>query len=153
MEQKKIILLVEDNKQDEILTVRVLQQNGLRSEIVICRDGAEALDWIFNKGSHIDRDSTLVPHVVLLDLKLPKVNGHEVLAAIRANRQTKHLPVVILTTSKQESDIARSYQGGANSYVQKPVRFEEFSEVIQRLGVYWCATNIPASDAGPERNF
>jgi two-component system response regulator len=142
MEQKKIILLVEDNKQDEILTVRVLQQNGLRSEIVICRDGAEALDWIFNKGSHIDRDSTLVPHVVLLDLKLPKVNG-----------QTKHLPVVILTTSKQESDIARSYQGGANSYVQKPVRFEEFSEVIQRLGVYWCATNIPASDAGPERNF
>jgi two-component system response regulator len=143
MEQRKVILLVEDNHQDELLTVRALKSHGLRNEIVICRDGVEAIDWLFEKGAHVGRDPSLVPDVILLDLKLPKLDGHEVLQEIRAHLRTKRIPVVILTTSKEESDIARSYDHGANSYVQKPVSFEAFSEIIQRLGIYWLRTNEP----------
>ena len=143
MEQYKTILLVEDNKQDELLTIRALQKHGIRHEIVVCRDGAEALDWLKARGQHSKRDLTLVPTVVLLDLKLPKIGGLEVLAAIRNDINTKKLPVVILTTSKEESDIAQSYDNGANSYVQKPVNFNEFSEAVKNLGQYWLRLNEP----------
>jgi two-component system response regulator len=143
MDKHNVILLVEDNKQDELLTIRALQKHGVRHTIVVCRDGAEALDWIFSKGVHFSRDPMLVPTVVLLDLKLPKVNGLEVLAAIRANSATRRLPVVILTTSKEEADIAQSYDFGANSYVQKPVNYHEFSEAIKNLGIYWLLVNEP----------
>ncbi len=150
MEKRKVLLLIEDNKQDEILTLRALKQNGLRNEVVVCRDGVEGLEWLFCTGRYVDRDKTLSPHVVLLDLKLPKVDGHGVLHAIRANLETKRLPVVMLSTSTEESDIAQSYDNGANSYVQKPVSFEKFSEAIQRLGVYWLFTNeTPNSNAAP----
>ncbi len=153
MEERKVLLLIEDNIQDELLTLRALKQNGLRNEVVVCRDGAEGLEWLFCSGRYLNRDNTVTPHVVLLDLKLPKVDGHEVLHAIRSNLETKRLPVVMLTTSTEESDIARSYDNGANSYVQKPVSFEAFSEAIQRLGVYWLSTNetphaIPARGEG-----
>ncbi len=141
IEPRKVILLVEDNQQDELLTIRALRQHGLRNEIVVCRDGKEALDWIFVRGEHIGRDETVVPDVILLDLKLPKLDGHEVLAAIRADETTRRLPVVILTTSKEQSDIMRSYDIGANSYVQKPVSYDDFSEVVRQLGVYWLRTN------------
>ena len=143
MEKKKIILLVEDNRQDEILTIRALRQHMVHNEIIVCRDGVEALDWIFVKGSHRYRDTNIVPDVILLDLKLPKVDGHEVLATIRGNEKTKRLPIVILTSSKEESDIVKSYDNGANSFVQKPVSYEDFSEIVRQLGVYWLFTNEP----------
>jgi two-component system response regulator len=109
MEKYKIILLIEDNKQDELLTVRALQKHGIRHEVVVCRDGAEAIDWLTAKGQHSKRDFTLVPTVILLDLKLPKIGGLEVLSSIRNDIRTNRLPVVVLTTSKEESDIAQSY--------------------------------------------
>ena len=144
MNSYKVVLLIEDNVQDELLTVRSLQAQGIRHEIIVCRDGAEALEWLFAEGAYADRDPAIVPTVVLLDLKLPKLDGHQVLAAIRANQKTKRLPVVILTTSKEESDVAQSYDHGANSYVQKPVNFKEFSEAIKNLGVYWLLLNEPS---------
>ena len=143
MEQRKVVLLVEDNKQDEILTIRALKQHGLRTEIVVCRDGAEALDWMFAKGQFAFREASLVPAFVLLDLKLPKIDGHQVLSAIRQNPKTKRLPVVVLTTSKEESDVGKCYDCGANSYVQKPVNYNDFSAVIKSLGNYWLYTNEP----------
>jgi CheY-like chemotaxis protein len=143
MEQRKTILFVEDNKQDELLTMRALKQHHGRVEVAVCRDGAEALDWIFSRGQYANRDNTLVPNVILLDLKLPKVDGHQVLRTIRNDPRTKRLPVVILTTSKEASDLATSYDNGANSYVHKPVSFDDFSEVVKSLGVYWLDTNEP----------
>lgn len=143
MEKHKVILLVEDNKQDELLTVRAFKKNGIRHEIVVCRDGEQALDWLFVRGQYADRDPHVCPVVILLDLKMPKLSGHEVLAEIRKHPRTKRLPVVILTTSTEESDITASYDGGANSFVQKPIDFNDFSEAVKNLGVYWLLLNQP----------
>jgi two-component system, response regulator len=143
----KTILLIEDNKQDEILTLKALKKHDLNHDIVICRDGAEALDWIFMRGQYATRNSAQVPTVTLLDLKLPKKDGHEVLAEMRSSPMTKKWPVVILTSSREESDLAKSYESGANSYVQKPVDFNAFSEAVRNLGVYWLFINIPPEKA------
>ena len=139
----RVILLVEDNEQDEILTVRALQKHAIGNEIVICRDGAEALDWLFIEGKFSSRDPNIVPQLILLDLKLPKVDGLEVLKAIRQNHKTRKFPVVILTTSDEDRDIDKSYDLGANSYVRKPVDFTQFAEAIKSLGLYWFVINEP----------
>ena len=138
---EKIIFLVEDNPDDEALTLRALRKNNILNEVVVARDGAEALDYVFCRGEYADRDPGLLPQVVLLDLKLPKVDGLEVLKQIRANKRTKCLPVVILTSSKEEMDLINGYKLGANSYVRKPVDFQEFSEAIKNLGLYWLILN------------
>jgi two-component system response regulator len=140
----KIILLVEDNPNDEALTLRVLKKNDVKSEVVVVRDGAEALDWLFGLGAHASRDSTVLPHVVLLDLKLPKLSGLEVLRAMRADPRTKRLPVVLLTSSKEDQDVFAAYDLGANSYVRKPVAFGDFAEAIRQLGLYWLGLNEDA---------
>jgi two-component system response regulator len=137
----RTILLVEDNDDDVELTRRAFARSDVVSDIAVVRDGQEALDYLFAAGAHAGRDSAALPAVVLLDLKLPRVSGHDVLRHIRANAATKHLPVVILTTSKEESDIVRSYELGANSYVRKPVNFSEFIEATRQLGLYWLMLN------------
>jgi CheY-like chemotaxis protein len=144
----KVILLVEDNEDDTTLTLRALKQHNIYNEVVIARDGAEALNWLFGTGAHADRDAREVPTVVLLDLNLPKVDGFEVLKRIRADERTKLLPVVILTSSKEEEDRARSYELGVNSYVQKPVDFDRFSEAVRQLGLYWLLLNEPPPKRG-----
>jgi two-component system response regulator len=140
----KIILLVEDNPNDEALTLRALRKNDVRNEIVVVRDGVEALDWLFGLGSHVDRDASVLPQVVLLDLKLPKLSGLEVLRAMRAHPRTKRLPVVLLTSSKEDQDVFAAYDLGANSYVRKPVAFADFSEAIRQVGLYWLTLNEEA---------
>jgi two-component system response regulator len=135
------ILLVEDNPDDEALTLRALKKNRIANDVVVCRDGAEALDYLFSRGAFAGRDGTDLPQVILLDLKLPKVDGLEVLRQIRADGRTSMVPVVILTSSREDEDIARSYQLGANSYVRKPVDFVEFSEAARQLGMYWLLLN------------
>jgi two-component system response regulator len=131
------ILLVEDNADDEILTLRALKKNNIVNEVVVARDGVEALDYLFATGVHAGRDLETLPQVVLLDLNLPRIGGLEVLRRIRENERTKLLAVVILTSSKEEEDILRSYTHGANSYVRKPVEFAEFSEAVRTLGLFW----------------
>jgi len=140
--ENKIILLVEDNPDDETLTLRALEKNNILNEVVVAHDGVEALDYLFGEGGYAGRDTSVMPEVVLLDLKLPKIDGLEVLRRIRADRRTKLLPVVILTTSKEECDLIESYSLGANSYISKPVRFVQFGEAVQRLGLYWLVLNI-----------
>ena len=137
---EKPILLVEDNEQDELLTIRALKFNNIQNDVVVARDGQEALDYLFRKGNFADRSEEL-PQVILLDLKLPKIDGLEVLKAIRTSEETKHLPVVILTTSVEESDLLAGYKGGANSYVRKPVDFKKFSDAVRNLGLYWLLLN------------
>jgi CheY-like chemotaxis protein len=137
----KFILLVEDNPDDEALTLRALKKNNLANGVVVTRDGAEAVDFLFGTGAHAGRDVSDLPEIVLLDLKLPKLDGFEVLRRIRANERTKTLPVVILTSSKEERDIAQGYRDGCNSYVRKPVNFDEFVDAARQLGMYWLLLN------------
>lgn len=136
-----IILLVEDNASDEALTLRALKKSNISNEVVVMRDGAAALDWLFGRGAHADRATAPLPQLVLLDLNLPKIGGLDVLRAIRADERTKLLPVVILTSSKQDQDLLQGYGSGANSYVIKPVDFVQFSEAVRNLGLYWLIIN------------
>ena len=138
---KKLILLVEDSPDDELLTIRALKKNNILNEVVVARDGAEALDFIFGTGTYADRDPSELPQLVLLDLKLPKIDGLEVLRQVREDERTCMLPVVILTSSKEENDLAKSYKLGANSYIRKPVDFKQFSDAIKNLGLYWLVLN------------
>jgi two-component system, response regulator len=139
----KTILLVEDNSDDELLTLRALKKNNIRNDVFVARDGVEALDYLFGTGTHEGRDPEELPQVVLLDLKLPKLDGLEVLRRIRADDRTSILPVVILTSSKEEQDIVTGYRLGCNSYVRKPVNFDEFLEAARQLGLYWLLLNEP----------
>jgi len=139
-----MILLVEDNADDEELTLRALNQNRTPNAIIIARDGAEALEFLFASGRYADRDASNLPQVVLLDLKLPRIDGLEVLKRIRADKRTRFLPVVILTSSNQDQDRLSGYELGANSYVQKPVDFVQFAEAVRHLGLYWLLLNQSA---------
>lgn len=139
--EDKMILLVEDNADDEALTLRALKKNNIGNTVMVVRDGAEALDFLFCSGIYADRDPRDKPQVILLDLKLPKVDGLEVLRRIRADPSTRTLPVVILTSSKEEQDVVDSYLIGVNSYVRKPVDFIQFVEAIRQLGLYWLVLN------------
>jgi CheY-like chemotaxis protein len=139
--EKKIIVLVEDNPNDEALTLRALKKNNIVNEIVVARDGAEAIDLLLGQGAYAGRDPGRIISVVLLDLKLPKVDGLEVLRKLREDRITRLLPVVVLTSSKEEQDLIRSYSLGANSYIRKPVDFTQFMEAVRQLGLYWLVLN------------
>ncbi|MGH9742678.1 MAG: response regulator [Candidatus Acidiferrum sp.] len=141
--KEKIILLVEDNPDDEALTVRALKKNKILNEVVVARDGVEALDFLFGGGQHAGRDMAVVPQVILLDLKLPKLDGLGVLRRLRADPRTKLLPVVLLTSSNEEEDLINGYGLGANSCVRKPVDFEQFKEAIRQLSLYWLVLNEP----------
>jgi CheY-like chemotaxis protein len=140
---QKVILLVEDNPDDEALAIRALKRHHIGNEIVVAHDGVEALDYLFCTGMYADRDITNKPSVVLLDLKLPRIDGLEVLRRVRADPRTKFLPVVVLTTSSEEADLLNSYSLGCNSYICKPVDFVQFSEAIRQLGMYWLLMNEP----------
>jgi len=137
----RVVLLVEDNPDDEELTRLAFESSNILNRLVVVRDGAEALDWLFATGRHADRDRSITPQVILLDLKLPKVSGLDVLRRIRGDVRTRMLPVVVLTSSREEEDIVRSYELGANAYVRKPVDFGEFSEATRQLGVFWLLLN------------
>jgi len=139
--RNKIILLVEDNPDDELLTLRALKKNGVLNEVVVARDGVEALDYLFANGVHSGRDTGDMPQLILLDLKLPRVDGLEVLKRLRSDERTRLLPVVILTSSKEQQDMLDGYGLGANSYVRKPVNFEQFVTVVEQLKLYWLVLN------------
>lgn len=139
----KVILLVEDNPDDEALAVRALKKNNVLNEIAVARDGVEALEYLFGEGAYAGRDAKLVPQLVLLDLKLPKLDGLGVLRRLRADPRTKLLPVVLLTSSTEEDDLLNGYGLGANSYVRKPVDFDQFKEAIRQLSLYWLVLNEP----------
>lgn len=137
----KVIFLVEDNPRDEELTLMALERNQIANDVVIARDGVEALDYLFGTGAYAGRDVNDLPQVVLLDLKLPKVDGLEVLERLRADQRTRRLPVVVLTSSNEESDLLRSYDLHTNSYIRKPVDFNQFTDVVRQLGLYWLVLN------------
>jgi len=139
--ENKLILLVEDNPDDEALTLRAFRKNNIGNRITVVRDGVEALDFLFCKGAYADRDPHDQPQVILLDLKLPKLDGMEVLERIRREENTRLLPVVILTSSKEEQDVIKGYSLGANSYICKPVDFNQFVEAVRQLGLYWMVLN------------
>lgn len=147
MRQGKIVLLVEDNPDDEALTRRAFKKNHINNTIVAVRDGMEALDYLFCRGQHANRSPRATPSIIFLDLKLPKVDGLEVLREIRRNEHTKLLPVVVLTSSKHERDLIESYSLGANSYIRKPVDFSQFCETIRQLSNYWLTLNEPPPQA------
>ncbi|MFZ5775562.1 MAG: response regulator [Thermodesulfobacteriota bacterium] len=149
--KEKMILLVEDNPDDELLTIRALQKNNILNRVVVARDGAEALDFLFGTGTHAGRDTTVQPEVVLLDLNLPKLSGLEVLKRVREDQRTRLLPVVVLTTSNEDFDKIESYRLGCNSYIRKPVDFVQFSEAIRQLGVYWLVLNQTPPERRAER--
>lgn len=136
-----VILLVEDNPDDQALTLRALSKNNIRNPVVVVEDGVEALDYLFATGSFADRDPSDPPMLVLLDLKLPKVDGLQVLSRVRADPRTELVPVVILTSSREERDLIAGYRSGANSYIQKPVDFDDFIEAVRQLGLYWLLLN------------
>ncbi len=140
---RKSILLVEDNPDDEELTLLAFKEKKILNDIFVVRDGVEALDFLFCTGVHAGREPSEMPAVVLLDLKLPKIDGLEVLRRLRLEKRTKFLPVVILTTSKEETDLIKSYSWGANSYIRKPVEFGNFTEAVKQLGMYWLVLNEP----------
>jgi two-component system response regulator len=143
---KKIILLVEDNPDDVELNLRALKRNNIINDVVVAPDGAEALDYLFGEGKYRGRDLRVMPQVILLDLKLPKVEGLEVLKRLRSDERTKLLPVVILTSSREEQDMINGYRLGANSYIRKPVDFEKFCEAMRQLKLYWLVLNeVPPS--------
>jgi two-component system response regulator len=139
----KYILLVEDNPDDEMLTLRAFRSGKVANDVFVVHDGAEAIDFLFCTGAYADRNPTLLPELILLDLKLPKVDGLEVLQRIRSDEKTRTLPVVILTSSDEEVDILESYNRGANSYIRKPVDFEQFTEAVRQLKLYWLVLNVP----------
>ena len=139
----KTILLVEDNLSDIALTKRAFEKGRISKKLVVVEDGQEALDYLFGEGAQADKDTHPLPAVILLDLKLPKMDGLEVLRRIRKNERTKRLPVVILTSSNEERDLAECYDMGANSYIRKPVDFNQFAEAIRQLGLYWLILNEP----------
>ena len=140
---ERVILLVEDNRDDEELTLRALAKSQITNKVIVARDGVEALDWMFRRGQHAKRAENEVPQVVLLDLKLPKIDGLEVLQELRKNAATKLTPVVILTSSIEEQDLVRGYGLGANSYIRKPVDFAQFVDSVRQLGLYWLVLNVP----------
>lgn len=140
---KRTILLVEDNPDDVELTMRALKIHNVANEVVVARDGVEALDYLFGIGAYVGRDISIMPQLVLLDLKLPKVDGLEVLRRMRADDRTAVLPVVILTSSREEQDLVNGYRLGANSYIRKPVDFNQFSDAVRQLGLYWLVLNEP----------
>ena len=145
--EDKVILLVEDNPDDEALTLRALKKNNISNDVAVARDGVEALDYVFGTGAHAGRDLAIMPAIILLDLKLPKIDGLEVLKRLRADVRTKLLPVVILTSSREEQDLINGYRLGANSYIRKPVDFGQFVEAVRQLGLYWLVLN----EAPPKR--
>ena len=142
--ENKVILLVEDNSDDEILMLRALEKNHIANEVIVTRDGVEALDYLFARGKYEGRDANVTPQLMLLDLKLPKIGGLEVLQQIRADERTRYVPVVVLTSSSEQEDVVRSYDLGANSFVQKPVDFNAFIEATRQLGTYWLILNKSA---------
>ena len=141
--KEKMILLVEDNEDDIMLTLRALEKNHLCNRVEVARDGAEALEFLFCEGRHAGRDPEDQPALVLLDINMPRVSGLDVLQQIRMDYRTRTIPVVILTSSREERDLVRGYQDGANSYIQKPVDFDQFSESVRNLGLYWLVLNVP----------
>lgn len=141
MKKGKKILLIEDNPDDEALTLRALRKNCIDNPVVVVRDGAEALDYLFSRGLHVNANETGLPAVVLLDLNLPKIGGLEVLERLRLDQRTRLLPVVVLTSSREEQDIRESYLRGANSYIRKPVDFKHFLEAVGQMGNYWLNLN------------
>jgi two-component system response regulator len=145
------ILLVEDNADDELLTTRAFKKHAIKNQVIVARDGVEALDYLFGTGAHAGRDMSIWPQVILLDLNLPRLSGLDVLRRIRGDERTKSLAVVILTSSKEEEDIIRSYALGANGYVRKPVEFDAFNDAVKTLGLYWLLLNetVSARPKGP----
>ncbi len=141
--KERAILLVEDNPDDELLMLRALAKNGMAGEVVVARDGVEALEYLFSSGRHAGHPEDTMPRLILLDLKLPRLNGFEVLQRLRADERTRLLPVVILTSSRERRDVLEGYGLGANSYVRKPVDFEQFLEVVGQLKLYWLGLNEP----------
>ncbi len=145
---EKVILLVEDNPDDELLTRRALKKNNIGNEVIVARDGVEALDYLFGTGAHEGRDLSELPQVMLLDLKLPKIDGLGVLRRVRADKRTRLLPVVILTSSREQQDLVDGYGCGANSYIRKPVDFAQFIEAVRQLGLYWLVLNETPQTGG-----
>jgi len=146
--RERTILLVEDNPDDVELTKRAFAKSNIANEMIVARDGEEALDYLFGTGTYTGRDNMMMPQVVLLDLKLPKIDGLGVLRRMRADERTKRVPVVILTTSTEEKDVVTSYDLGANSYVRKPVDFSQFADAARQLGLYWLLLNEPPPSKG-----
>lgn len=143
MTQTSLLMLVEDNPDDEELTLLAFEQNKIPSELVVAHDGVEALDYLFGTGIYANRDLSVMPALILLDLQLPRINGLEVLQRLRADNRTKLIPVVVLTTSNEQQDLISSYSLGCNSYIRKPVDYDQFVRVVQQLGMYWLLLNEP----------
>ena len=156
--EKDVILLVEDNPDDVELTLRAFRKNSIANQVIVARDGVEALDYLFGTGTYAGRDTDDRPRIILLDLKLPKMDGIQVLERLRADDRTSLIPVVILTSSKEECDLVKGYRRGANSYVRKPVDFNEFVDAVRQIGLYWLLINeapvepLPALTETPENN-